>query len=154
MYKTGDLVRRLPDGQLIYLGRIDDQVKIRGYRIELGEIEAQLMSHPEVQEAIVTVKEEEVSSLCAYVVSDTELSIAALRKHLGQQLPDYMIPAYFMQLAELPLTPNGKVDKKALPAPTEQMQSGTTYVAPRTETEAKLVQVWEEVLGVPSIGVM
>ncbi|MFC0210899.1 non-ribosomal peptide synthase/polyketide synthase [Paenibacillus chartarius] len=155
MYRTGDLARWLPDGSIEYLGRIDDQVKIRGFRIELGEVEAQLLRTASVQEAVVTVREsdEGQKQLCAYFVADKPLAVGELRSALAQELPAYMIPSYFVQLERMPLTPNGKIDRKALPAPEGSVQTGTAYVAPRTPLEAELVQLWQEVLGLPGIGV-
>ncbi|WP_342551890.1 non-ribosomal peptide synthase/polyketide synthase [Paenibacillus sp. FSL R7-0652] len=155
MYRTGDLARWLPDGNVEYLGRIDDQVKIRGYRIELGEIETQLAKHEHVIEAAVVAREDlqGQSYLCGYVVANGDLTVASLRQYLGQGLPDYMIPAHFVQLDQLPLTPNGKLDRKALPEPNGTMESGRVYVAPRSETEEQLAALWKSVLGVEKIGV-
>lgn len=114
MYKTGDLARWLPDGNIEYLGRTDSQVKVRGYRIEMGEIEAVLLKHKFIKQAIVTVCQENNSYLCAYYVSDEELLAADLKQYLGGFLPDYMIPSYYIRLDEVPQTPNGKIDRKAL----------------------------------------
>ncbi|SFJ93142.1 amino acid adenylation domain-containing protein, partial [Paenibacillus sp. UNC496MF] len=150
MYKTGDLARWLPDGNIEYLGRIDQQVKIRGYRIELGEIEAQLLQTGLAQEAVVIARENE---LCAYVVAENELTVAQLRGALAQTLPSYMIPAHFVQLEKLPLTPNGKIDRKALPAPDGRLSTGVAYVAPRTETERRLAAIWQEILHAEQVGV-
>uniref|UniRef100_UPI00046B0577 non-ribosomal peptide synthetase n=1 Tax=Caldalkalibacillus mannanilyticus TaxID=1418 RepID=UPI00046B0577 len=155
MYRTGDAARWLPDGNIEYIGRLDNQVKIRGYRIELGEVEAQLLNIDSVQEAVVTAHEDTSGekNLCAYYVSSLTWSISELREKLVQALPAYMIPTYFVQLEQLPTTSNGKVDRKALPAPEAALQSSAEYVAPRTEEEEKLVQIWREVLGVEKIGV-
>ncbi|WP_248549801.1 AMP-binding enzyme, partial [Paenibacillus odorifer] len=111
MYRTGDLARWLPDGNLEYLGRIDHQVKIRGYRIECGEIEARLMGHADIREAVVIAREEEQGQayLCAYIVSGEAIPVPELRAHLAAQLPEYMIPSYFVQLENIPLNNNGKV---------------------------------------------
>ncbi|MCJ8269599.1 MAG: amino acid adenylation domain-containing protein, partial [Psychrosphaera sp.] len=119
LYKTGDVVRYLPDGTLEFIGRGDDQVKIRGFRIELGEIEHQLAQLPQVKSSIVLAIEDEPGQkrLVAYVVSEQENIETAIQSALQQTLPDYMVPAFFVMLDELPLTPNGKVDKQALPAP-------------------------------------
>ncbi|MGC5329007.1 AMP-binding enzyme, partial [Brevibacillus sp. SYSU BS000544] len=132
IYKTGDLARWLPDGNLEFLGRIDQQVKIRGYRIELGEIEKQLTKHPLVNEAVVIDRKDEsgASYLCGYLVGDGELSVAEVKEHLHRELPDYTVPAYLVTLEKLPLTPNGKIDKKALPEP-DVSQSEREIVAPR-----------------------
>jgi len=158
MYRTGDLARYRRDGNVEFLGRIDHQVKIRGFRIELGEIEAVLEQHAGVNQAVVVAREDKPGDkrLVAYVVAespDTLTSSAELRRHVGKQLPDYMTPAAFVQMAKLPLTPNGKVDRKALPAPDQSRDAGAVYVAPRDATERKLVQIWEQVLGVSPISV-
>jgi amino acid adenylation domain-containing protein len=159
MYRTGDLARWLPDGNIEFLGRIDYQVKIRGYRIELGEIEAQLLKYETVKAAVVVAKEDGNSNsnhnkyLCAYLSGDRELSVQELRAYLSGVLPEYMIPAYFIQLPKLPLTPNGKINRKILPEPTENIQTGVTYEAPRDEIETKLMALWQEVLAVKSFGI-
>ncbi|WP_218154651.1 non-ribosomal peptide synthetase [Paenibacillus sp. UNC496MF] len=155
MYKTGDLVRWLQDGNVEYLGRIDHQVKVRGFRIELGEIEAQLALIEEVKEAAVIASENEEgqNELCAYVVSETELSVAQLRAALSRTLPGYMIPTYFVQLTELPLTPNGKIDRQALPAPDGNLSTGVEYAAPRNETEQTLAEIWQDVLNIEQVGI-
>ncbi|WP_025029028.1 non-ribosomal peptide synthetase, partial [Caldalkalibacillus mannanilyticus] len=155
MYRSGDLARWLPDGNLEYLGRIDHQVKIRGFRIELGEVESQLLKLDSMREGIVLAQKDEAGQedLCAYFTAEREWNVSELRTALSQELPSYMIPSYFVQLEQMPLTPNGKVDRRALPKPTTGLQTGTEYVAPRTEIEEKLVQVWQEVLGVATIGV-
>jgi amino acid adenylation domain-containing protein len=155
MYRTGDRVRRLPDGTLEFLGRLDQQVKVRGFRIETGEIEAALAAHPAVRAAAVTVHADATGerSLVAYVAADGETAAAELRAHLRARLPDYMVPASFVSLAELPLTPNGKVDRRALAAPRAAAAPAAEYVAPRTETEKALAGIWAEVLGVPRVGV-
>ncbi|VBB05120.1 phosphopantetheine attachment site [Lucifera butyrica] len=154
MYRTGDLARWLPDGTIDFLGRVDHQVKIRGFRIELGEIETQLLTYAGIKEAVAVVREDPNGQkyLCAYLVAGQELTVAALREHLAPKLPDYMIPAAFVQLAKMPLTGNGKVDRRALPEPDGGMSTGTEYVAPGNEMEAKMVQIWQEVLGTAPIG--
>ncbi|MFB6363476.1 amino acid adenylation domain-containing protein [Paenibacillus elgii] len=155
MYRTGDLARWLPDGSIEYLGRIDHQVKIRGYRIELGEIEAQLLNVAAVQEAIVLARTDETGQtyLCAYFTADDEQSTEALRSELARELPGYMVPSFIVQLGEMPLTPNGKIDRQALPAPEGIVPTGAEYAAPRTPVEAKLAELWQEVLGVPGVGI-
>jgi amino acid adenylation domain-containing protein len=150
LYKTGDLCRYLPDGNLEFLGRIDHQVKIRGFRVELGEIEALLNLHPSVQEAVVIVLDSGGASgpgkqLVAYLVSSEPVSRHEMRSYLAQKLSDYMIPSAFMQLEVMPLTPNGKIDRRALPAPDGARQD--TFVAPRDSTSQQLVHIWQEVLG-------
>jgi len=155
MYRTGDLARWLSDGNIEFLGRIDHQVKIRGYRIELGEIETQLLSYQAVKEVIVTAKEDNIGSkyLCAYIVGERDFTIGELRQHLGKELPDYMIPSYFVQMEKLPLTANGKIDRKALPEPDGSMASGITYEAPTNAIEEKLVTIWQEILKIDKIGI-
>ncbi|MCB0567449.1 MAG: amino acid adenylation domain-containing protein, partial [Phaeodactylibacter sp.] len=157
LYKTGDLARWLPDGNIEFLGRADHQLKIRGYRIEAGEIEDVLLQHPAVHSAIVVGKEITGNKeLVAYLVAgEGKLpSLEALRNHLSQQLPNYMIPACFVEMKALPLTPSGKVNKLALPEPeASSLASGGPYVAPRTRTEAALARIWEEVLQRSSIGI-
>ncbi|MGP9766974.1 amino acid adenylation domain-containing protein [Halomonas sp. AOP13-D3-9] len=153
LYRTGDLVRWHEDGQLEYLGRIDHQVKVRGFRIELGEIEAQLLSQPEVREAVVVAQEGLGGArLVAYVVpqAESELDISSLREALGQKLPDYMVPGAVVILNALPLNANGKIDRKALPAP--DLASSSQYEPPQGEVEAVLAKVWSEVLGVEQVG--
>ena len=158
LYKTGDLARYLPDGNIEYLGRLDHQVKIRGFRIELGEIEAVLSQHPAVQETIVVAREDTPGDkrIVAYLVSKTETppTISDLHAHLKQKLPDYMVPSAFVILKEMPLSPNGKIDRKALPAPDQsrpQLKDG--YVAPQTDPERILAEIWAEVLGIQPIGI-
>ncbi|MGH3846208.1 MAG: amino acid adenylation domain-containing protein, partial [Pseudonocardiaceae bacterium] len=157
MYRTGDLVRWAPDGELRYLGRADEQVKIRGFRIELGEIESVLQAHPDVTQVVVIAREDVpgIKRLVAYLVSGADHTPvpAELRAHVGQALPDYMVPALFVMLDELPLSPTGKVDRKALPAPDQLVEPAAEYVAPRTETERILAHVWAQALGVDRVGV-
>ncbi|MGB7604879.1 MAG: thioesterase domain-containing protein, partial [Lutisporaceae bacterium] len=138
-----------------FLGRIDNQVKIRGFRIELGEIESKLLSHTEIKEAVVIDKEDGNNNkyLCAYIAVEREQTVAELREHLSKELPEYMIPSYFIQLEKLPLTANGKVDRKALPEPQGSINAGVEYVAPSNEVEEKLAAIWQEVLGVEKVGV-
>ncbi|MEH2030403.1 MAG: amino acid adenylation domain-containing protein [Nostoc sp.] len=158
LYKSGDLARYLADGNIEYLGRIDHQVKIRGFRIELGEIEVAINQYPAVKETVVLVSEESVNSkrLVAYVVPQKEqtLTIPELRSFLESKLPHYMVPSVFVSLEALPLTPNGKIDRKALPAPdTARTQLDKELVAPRNFLEAKLAEIWAEVLGVDKVGI-
>jgi amino acid adenylation domain-containing protein len=167
LYRSGDRVRWLPDGQLEYVGRADEQVKIRGFRIELGEIESHLRELPGVCEAAVLAREDEPGQprLVAYVVTDTAASgdsselagwkeqrISAYRQALSARLPQYMVPTAFVELESLPLTTNGKVDRKALPAP-EHGVAVSEYVAPRNELEEALCAVWGEVLGRERVGI-
>jgi len=159
LYKTGDLARYLPDGNIEYLGRLDHQVKIRGFRIELGEIEATLGQHPAVQEAIVLARDDDGTGarLAAYVVpvrTEPAPTTSDLLRFLQARLPDYMMPAAFMLLDTLPLTPSGKVDRRALPIPdANRPDLEVAYLAPRTPLEQVLAQIWEDVLGVERVGV-
>ncbi|WP_143192229.1 non-ribosomal peptide synthetase, partial [Paenibacillus helianthi] len=154
MYRSGDLARWLPDGTLEYMGRMDHQVKIRGYRIECGEIEAQLLKHESVNETLVMARESEDGSkyLAAYIVSETQVDVTELRRHLEKHVPSYMVPAYFIQVERMPLTSNGKVDRKALPLPEEGWMRGNEYVAPQGEMEEQLAEIWKEVLGIEQVG--
>jgi len=155
MYRTGDLARWLSNGNIEFLGRIDHQVKIRGYRIELGEIENKLLSHEAVKETVVIARDDNSGNkyLCAYVVGQEVLTVSELRSFISQELPEYMIPSYFIQLDKLPLTSNGKVDRKALPERDGSIATGAEYEAPRNAMEEKLVDIWKEVLGVERIGI-
>ncbi|MCB8949264.1 MAG: amino acid adenylation domain-containing protein [Ardenticatenaceae bacterium] len=152
LYKTGDLGRYLPDGRIEFLGRIDHQVKIRGFRIELGEVEAALRQHTAVQDVLVLAQEDESGTqLVAYVVGQAE-DLVDLRPFLNQSLPNYMVPAAFVVLDQFPQTPNGKIDRKALPAPGEQVTTvDDTFAAPQDILEMQLAQIWQEVLKQPSI---
>ncbi|CDF96574.1 MULTISPECIES: non-ribosomal peptide synthetase [unclassified Pseudomonas] len=154
MYKTGDLGRYLPDGNIEYLGRNDDQVKIRGFRIELGEIEAKLAQHDAVKEAVVLAREDVPGDkrLVAYFTQSEAVDIEALRSYLQAQLPAYMVPVAYVHLDELPLTPNGKLDRKALPAPDSSAFSLRLYEAPLGDTEMKLAALWAELLKVERVG--
>jgi amino acid adenylation domain-containing protein len=157
LYRSGDLARRKPDGDLEYLGRLDHQVKIRGFRIELGEIESALASHEQVRDAIVLALEGEHPSarrLVAYVTprADQRPRVSELRAHLQSRLPDYMVPAAFVVLDQLPLTANGKIDHRALPAPTTERQDDlVAFEAPRPGAERILADAWMEALGVARI---
>ncbi len=155
LYRTGDRVRWLADGNLEFLGRLDEQVKVRGYRIEPGEIEAALLTHPGVREAVVVVREDAPGDrrLVAYVISGGEPAASGeLRAHLAARLPEYMVPGVFVALDALPLTPNGKVDHRALPAPAARPGPGEGYLAPRGPVEEALAEVWKDVLRVERVG--
>ncbi len=162
LYRTGDLARYLPDGNIEFLGRMDHQVKLRGFRIELGEIEAALKQHPDVSQCVVTAPEDAAGDkrLVAYVVPVLErasaVAIGELRDFIKHKLPDYMAPAAFVMLPNLPVTPNGKIDRKALPEP-DRSSAGLglerEFVAPRTVMELQLAQIWERILGVPTVSV-
>lgn len=158
LYRTQDLARFRPDGEIEFLGRSDYQVKIRGYRIELGEIETALAHYPLVSEQAVLAREDEPGDkrLAAYVVAKAgaEITVSALRTFLGQTLPDYMIPTLFIFLDSMPLTPSGKIDRRALPAPTGKRPSlDTPYVAPRNAAEETVITCWQDILGWEQIGV-
>ncbi|MEO2256755.1 non-ribosomal peptide synthase/polyketide synthase [Paenibacillus amylolyticus] len=148
LYRTGDLARWMEDGNVDFIGRIDNQAKIRGYRIETGEVEAKLLSVDGVKETVVVVREDQEGqkALCAYYTLEKGLTAADLKRAISSELPGYMIPSYFVELEQLPLTPNGKIDRKALPAPEGGAGGGREYVAPRTELEAKLATIWQELL--------
>ncbi|MEH1869859.1 MAG: amino acid adenylation domain-containing protein [Nostoc sp.] len=157
LYKTGDLARYLPDGNIEFLGRIDNQVKVRGFRIELGEIETVLITHPQVSEAVVIDSDDIPGSkrLVAYVVTRSKPEIKnQLRSFLKQKLPDYMVPSAFVVLDALPLTPNGKVDRRGLPKPDQTRPNvEANYVAPQSDAERSIAAVWQEVLHLESIGI-
>ncbi|GAB1543624.1 non-ribosomal peptide synthetase [Scytonema sp. NUACC21] len=158
LYKTGDLARYLPNGELEYLGRIDNQVKIRGFRIELGEIEGLLVQHPAIWESVVVVREDKLGNkrLVGYIVPKTEQSptVAELRRFLTQKLPNYMVPSAFVQLEALPLTANGKIDRLALPSPdTGRPELENVFVAPSTREEKILAAIWANVLDIEQVGI-
>ena len=156
LYKTGDLARYLPDGNIEFLGRIDYQVKIRGFRIELGEIEAVLAQHPLVKSSAVIVREIQPGNkqLVAYVVTEDHSNIQQdLRSFLKQNLPDYMLPAFFVRLAELPLTPTGKINRRALSALMLELNHEIDYILPRNPLEQKLAEIWCQVLGLEKVSV-
>ncbi|AOM39757.1 non-ribosomal peptide synthetase [Xenorhabdus hominickii] len=152
MYKTGDLGRWLPDGNIDYLGRNDFQVKIRGFRIELGEIENALAAHPQVKQAVVIDREHSGHKvLAAYLVSEGALSDEILLEHLSDRLPDYMLPASFTFMEAIPLTLNGKVNRRALPEPV--FGNRESYVAPRNALEIQLCAIWQAVLELERVGI-
>ncbi len=153
-YRTGDLASRLPDGKMLFHGRIDQQVKIRGYRIEPAEIENRLLGHRDIKEAVVLPGDGDAGTyLTAYIVSSKVFHVTELREYLGEQLPDYMIPAYFSQVERIPLTPNGKVDGKTLEKEGKQLGSGVAYEAPAGEIEQLIAETWKEELNREQIGV-
>jgi len=155
LYRTADLVRYLPDGDMDFLGRLDHQVKLRGLRIELGEIESVLGQHPALREVAVLVREDRPGRkrLVAYAVADGSEppAVADLRAFLGERLPAYMVPAAFVLLEALPLTANGKVDRGALPAP--EAGSEEEHVAPRNPVEEQLAGLWRELLKLDKVDV-
>ena len=154
LYKTGDLVRWLPDGNLEYIGRNDFQVKIRGYRIELGEIETALSNYKGIRQSVVLAKEHTDSNgnltgnkyLVGYYVSEAKLDEEDILNHLQIRLPEYMVPSFFIYLEKLPLTINGKLDRKALPEP--KIGNIDNYVAPKNELEQRLCEIWAEAIGI------
>ncbi len=160
LYRSGDLARYLPDGELFYLGRADQQLKIRGFRIEPGEIESCLRAHAAIRDALVMAREAEPpapAQLVAYLLLrhlDSAPALESLREFVQERLPQFMVPASFVFLTDFPLTASGKVDRRALPAPESQRaQLQTAYVAPRTPVEEALAQIWAEVLHVERVGV-
>ncbi|MBX3621811.1 MAG: amino acid adenylation domain-containing protein [Rhizobacter sp.] len=156
LYRTGDRGRWRHDGLLEHMGRLDFQVKVRGHRIELGEIEAHLGTHPQVARSVVIVREDRPGDvrLVAYVVAREAMPTGqALREHLRATQPDYALPQHFVQLDAVPLLPNGKINRHALPPPHEEQQSRAPYEAPRTNTEAVLAEIWEQLLGVGRVSV-
>ena len=158
IYKTGDLARWLPDGDIEFLGRIDHQIKLRGFRIELGEIESVLAQHPGINEALVIVREDQPGDkrLVAYLTytQHEQPNSNALRLFLKEKLPEYMVPSAFVLLDKLPLTPNGKIDRKALPVPDQtRPEYEQSYVPPRSPIEEMLVAIWREVLAIDRIGI-
>lgn len=155
LYKTGDLGRWLPDGNVEYLGRIDDQVKIRGHRIELGEIEFKLSQYSDaIKQTLILVKivngEKEI---VAYYVSEKEIDKSELRSYLIKMLPEYMVPGFYVKLDVMPVTSNGKTDRKALPGISREDLIKKEYEAPRNEMEQKLVEIWQDVLAIEKIGI-
>ncbi len=152
LYRTGDLARLDAEGCLHFGGRADAQVKIRGHRIEPGEVEALLLARPGVREAVVVAREMQgTAQLVAYLVAEAPVDPAALRAHLSEHLPPFMLPAHFVQLDRLPLTPNRKVDRKALPTPRPQTAPAATAQAPASGTQATIAEVWRHLLGVQEV---
>lgn len=157
VYRSGDLGRRAADGDLEYLGRMDDQVKIRGFRVELGEVETVLRRHPAVRDAAVLADDGPAGEkrLVAWIVTGADSSAAddEIRAHVARSLPDYMLPAVLVRVAALPLTPNGKIDRAALPAPPdERPRLAVDFVAPASEWERRLSEVWAAALRLPRVG--
>ncbi|WP_142288577.1 non-ribosomal peptide synthetase, partial [Bacillus thuringiensis] len=152
MYRSGDLARWLPDGNVEYLGRMDEQIKLRGFRIELGEIESVIKQIEGLKDAAVIVSEKDgEKSICAYLVAEDVIDIEWIREELTQKLPTYMIPSHMMQIERVPVTRNGKLDKAALP--TIEVNGGDEYIAPRNQTEEKIVSAFERVLGIEKVGI-
>ena len=153
MYRTGDLARWLPDGNIEFLGRIDEQVKIHGFRIELGEIESKIREIENIKDCAVIARADASGdkAIYAYYTSDSEVSVSEIRDRLSESLPEYMVPAYMMQIESIPVTRNGKLDRRALP----EIETKTTreYVAPRNEAEEAVCKAFSEILGVERVGV-
>ena len=152
IYRSGDLAKRLENGDMEYLGRFDQQVKIRGYRIELQEIESRLNTHPSIKKSVVLEKRDQagLNSLIAYYISDEPIDTSTLREYLAGVLPDHMIPAFFIPVDHIPLTPNGKIDKKSLLE--REIVFDSEYAAPTNKIEKELTSIWEDVLGVSQVG--
>ncbi|NOT86422.1 MAG: non-ribosomal peptide synthetase, partial [Methylococcaceae bacterium] len=154
LYKSGDLVRWLADGNLDYIGRADDQVKIRGFRVELGEIERVLLKHAQVINAVVIAqKHARGTQLIAYYQAENKLDEADLRSYLRKLLPDYMLPSALLRLDEIPMTSNGKINRQLLQSKTIAIESTTPYVAPTNAIETALADIWQEVLGIQQVGI-
>ncbi|MEM8908613.1 MAG: condensation domain-containing protein, partial [Bacteroidota bacterium] len=155
IYKTGDLARWLPNGEIEYLGRLDNQVKVRGYRIELGEIESILSECSGVRQGAVAVKldRNKNKKLIAYIVPEGAFDRTAIQQYLKSRLPDYMLPSFLIAIEKIPLTPNGKLDRRALPEPQEAMLTFNQSIDPANETEQKLVHIWKRVLDLPKVSV-
>ena len=160
LYKTGDMARYLPDGNIEFLGRTDDQIKIRGFRVELGEIETVVNQYPDVEQAVVTVCQNDLgeNSLVAYVVPTRTANLlrSEVMRFLQGRLPEYMLPSSLVVLEEIPLTPNGKLDRRALPAPSgadSAAADAENFVGPRDALEGQLVKIWESILGKNPIGI-
>ncbi len=155
LYKTGDLARLWPDGNLEILGRSDDQVKYHGYRVELNELRHQLNLHPSIHDSVVTLirGDEQVERLVAYYVASQELDLGVLRAWLAQSVINEVLPNTFIRLERLPLTANGKIDRQSLPTPDSIRQQQASFVAPRTAEEGLLATIWAEVLNLPQVGI-
>ena len=156
IYRSGDLGKLLPSGEMVYLGRSDNQVQIRGFRVEPGEVQSQLLTHPAITRAEVIAKtmHHGAVELVAYVVASGEVDVSELRTHVASALPHYMVPSAFVFIDRIPLTPNGKVDQRALPEPDQSRpELGADFVAPRTQTEEILASMWADVLGLTRVGI-
>jgi acyl-CoA synthetase (AMP-forming)/AMP-acid ligase II/aryl carrier-like protein len=157
IYRTGDLCRYRPEGALEFVGRGDFQVKVRGFRIELGEIEARVRAYPGVRDAVVVASDVAVGDtrlIVYYTRLDGQpaIEVEALRRHVADALPDYMVPAVYVELDAMPLTPNGKTDRAALPAPDSDAYATPVYEAPQGETERSMAAIWAELLRVERVG--
>jgi len=155
LYRTGDFVRWLPDGNLEFIGRLDHQVKIRGQRIELEEVEMRLSRFPGIKEAAVIAKEDKnkIKFLSAFVVTTAQVDVSDIREYLIQNLPDYMVPGHYVELEKMPLTPNGKIDRKKLSELTTGVRIETQYVPPRDELDERLAEIWKDELELERVGI-
>ncbi len=155
LYATGDLARWLPDGNIEFLGRIDQQVQIHGIRIEVGEIESALLKHRDIKEAVVVPKTDEKGELylCTFIVAENDLSSSDFRETLARELPYYMIPARFVRMGKLPLTPSGKIDRKVLGLIELETGQEIEYIAPRTDIENQVAEIWKEILNRDKVGI-
>ncbi|MBK2345300.1 AMP-binding protein, partial [Francisella tularensis subsp. novicida] len=149
LYKTGDICKWLANGEIEYVGRNDFQVKLRGFRIELGEIENVLSAIDNIKQSCVLVSNE---TLVAYYVADTEIDESVIKNHLAKKLPEYMIPSFYMKLESFPLTINGKLDRRALPD-FDISNIKQQYLAPSTDLQQKMCQIWKEVLNIDKVGI-
>ena len=155
LYRTGDMVRRLEDGEIQFIGRVDDQVKIRGYRVEPGEIEREVLTSGMISQVVVQAKEDKQGEkrLVGYLVTNEKYEREHLIDYLRQVLPEYMIPLQWVEMAQFPLLPNGKIDKRSLPDPEATAQLRKQYMAPVNQTQKKLVAIWQELLGIEQVGI-
>jgi amino acid adenylation domain-containing protein len=155
LYKTGDLVRMLPDGSIEFLGRIDHQIKIRGFRVELGEIESQLMKHKEIKEAVVLAPTYENGDryLCGYITAAREFLVSELKEYLVDRIPGYMIPSDFVLLEKMPLSKTGKVDRKQLNSLGKKLSTGVQHVAPKSDIQVVIAEIWKKVLKLDKVGI-
>lgn len=154
LYLTGDVGKWLPDGNIVCAGRLDSQVKVNGYRIELGDLESAMYKMPGVREAVAQVREyKEKKEIVVYWVGSHSLDAPAVQEGLAKYLPGYMLPSYYCRLEQMPLTINGKIDKQALPDPRLPGSSGEAYVAPVTPMEHLLADIWQQVIGMSSVGI-
>lgn len=154
-YKTGDLVKWTATGEIEYLGRIDDQVKIRGYRVEIGEVEAAIASLEQVQDLVITVQKDNDGEtfMAAYIVTNEEVDLSALRRTLLSKVPDYMVPSAIITVPKIPVNQNGKVDKSALPSPQTRQATSGPVIPPSTELQEALVDIWKEVLQLQEVSI-
>jgi len=155
MYRTGDYAKLLPDGNMVYLGRMDNQVKIKGIRIELEEIEAVFLEHPDIRKAAVIARENHqgVNYLTAYIVFQKDLTLKQLRTYLLEKVPEFMVPSAFFKVDQMPLTASDKLDRKSLPECGTPIKADIQYTAPRNDLEHQLANDWAEILKLDKIGI-